>query len=125
MKKPVRIDRVDVSLAYVGRILDFAMSGTTPLYSLHSHRLWTATKTTAFEVQLFPANGMIEVVTGFTTPAEDALRRGRDEAHECFVQRSKGDTVERERTLLWQVQIDTVLTDGSAVHALFSVPSGT
>jgi len=31
VKKPVRIDRVDVSLAYVGRILDFAMSGTTPL----------------------------------------------------------------------------------------------
>ena len=112
-KKPVHVDRLTVSLAYVERILRFTMVDHAPMYSLRDQQLWSAAKTTAFEGRFFPADGMIEVRTEFDIPDEAGLRPEHQEAHET----------ETERTLHWQVRIETFLTDGLAVNALFAVPS--
>jgi hypothetical protein len=124
LKKPVQVARLDVSLAYVKRTLQVTVVGLGPAYSLRDHQLWTATKTTEFEGRFFPANGVIEVLTEFGIAEEAGLRRERDESHEAREHRKEDETVETERTLHWQVRIDTILTDGFAVNALFSVPSG-
>jgi len=122
LKKSVRVDQLTVSIAHVERVLQFTMIGQTPMYSLRDHQLWTAAKTTAFGGRFFPADGVIEVLTEFDIPEDAELRPEHDESHETIARRNEADRVETERTLHWQVRIDTLLADGLAVNALFAVP---
>ncbi len=119
---PASIERLDVSLIYVERIVQVYCDQAHPAL-VRDHQLWSSTKTNAFESPFFPADSAIEISTGFAIPDVAELCRRRDGEED-----KKPSAGEKEETLVvtrhfqWRVRIETYLTDGHATKALFSLP---
>jgi hypothetical protein len=121
-RRPVYIERLDVSLVYLETIAQVYLDPANPTChpaSIRDRELWSNTKTSAFESPFFPADSKIEISTEFAIPEVAELRRRRD--GEEYEKAGEG-TTEKTRYFGWKVRIETYLTDGHATKALFCLP---
>jgi hypothetical protein len=121
-RRPVSIERLDVTLIYVETIVQVDFDPGAPHYHpalVRDLELWSETKT-AFESRFFPADGTIEISTEFAIPEVAELHRRRD-AEES--KKPGGGNVETTRHFQWRVRIETYLTNGCSTKALFCLPT--
>jgi hypothetical protein len=122
-RRPILIERLDVSLISLQTIVQVAFDPATP--HLHpalvrDRELWSDTKTTSFERAFFPADSTIEVTIEFKIPEVGQLRGplGIEELKKPGV----GHT-ERIKHHHWRVRIETHLADGRTTKDLFCLPT--
>ena len=117
---PASIERMDVSLIYVERIVQ-VYCDQAPSALVRDHELWSNTKTCAVER---PAESTIEISTDFAIPEQTELHRRRNsEQHKKPGAGKTEETLVVTRHFQWRVRIETYLTDGRATKALFCLPT--
>jgi hypothetical protein len=124
-RRPVTIERVDVSLVYQETIVQFHVdpaAGPSSHTTLKRDReLWSHTKKSAFKSAFFPANRTIEIAIDFPIPDVAGLHRRLDADDHQRPERGNTD-VEETRHFGWRARIQTRLTNGRATEDFFCLP---